>query len=97
MYKIKKSLDGSVERYKAQLVAWGFLKQYEQDYDEKFSRVTKFTIVRVILTFTASKEWKLWQIKSRDLYELTESTWELNSFGVCIQANKEHWWQLLSI
>jgi hypothetical protein len=39
--------DGSIDRYKARLVACGFSKQNGIDYGATFSPVEKFTAVRV--------------------------------------------------
>ena len=36
VYKIKTRSDGTVDRYKAHLVAMGFTQEYEIDYEETF-------------------------------------------------------------
>lgn len=49
VYTIKCKFDGSVKRFKAQLVAKGFDKRSGVDYTETFSPVIKPSTIRIIL------------------------------------------------
>lgn len=55
VFKIKLQVDGSLERYKARLVALGNNKVEVVDYGEKFSLVAKMTTVHIFLILQRSK------------------------------------------
>jgi hypothetical protein len=62
VYKIKRREDGSLDKYKAQLVAKCFKQQYGIDYEETFSPVIKPTTIRVILSQAISQGWTMRQL-----------------------------------
>jgi len=49
VYKIKTRYDGSLERYKAHLVARGFQQEHGRDYDETFAPIAHMTTARTLL------------------------------------------------
>jgi hypothetical protein len=53
VYKIKTRANGSVERYKAHLVARGFTQEYDIDYEETFALIACLTFVRSLLAVAA--------------------------------------------
>ena len=62
VYKVKRNADGSVSRYKAQLVAKGYAQTYGIDFEETFNLVARMVTVREITSIAASKRWKLYQM-----------------------------------
>ena len=62
IFTIKSNVDGTVERYKARLVAQGSTQQEEIDYMDTFSHVAKLTSVKLLLSLAAAKGWSLTQM-----------------------------------
>jgi hypothetical protein len=52
IYKVKKVVDGSVEKYKARFVARGFSQIEGIDYDETFSPVARYSSIRSIFALS---------------------------------------------
>lgn len=62
VFRIKRKSDGSVDRFKAWLVAKGFHQRPGLDYSETFAPVTKSITVRIILSLALSQGWLLRQL-----------------------------------
>uniref|UniRef100_A0A2N9EXF5 Reverse transcriptase Ty1/copia-type domain-containing protein n=1 Tax=Fagus sylvatica TaxID=28930 RepID=A0A2N9EXF5_FAGSY len=59
VYKIKTRSDGTVDCYKACLVAKGFTQEYEIDYEETFAPVARLSFVRTLIAVSASRHWPI--------------------------------------
>ena len=59
VYRIKRKADGSIQKYKARLVARGFTQVYGVDYFDTFSPVAKLTSFRAILALAARYDWEV--------------------------------------
>jgi len=69
VYKIKHHMDGSVEPYKARLVARGFTQQEGICYSETFSPVVKQATVRLVFSITVSRNWKIHQLDIHNAFQ----------------------------
>ncbi|WVZ70987.1 hypothetical protein U9M48_019614 [Paspalum notatum var. saurae] len=62
VYKVKTRFDGSLECYKARLIAGGFQQEQGRDYDETFAPVAHMTTVRALLAVASVREWSISQL-----------------------------------
>ena len=63
--------DGSVDRYKARLMAKGYTQTYGIDYFETFSPVARMNSIRILFSIVVNLSWPLFQpdVKNAFLYE----------------------------
>lgn len=68
VYKIKYQADGSIEKYKARLIAKGYSQVQGEDLTETFAPMTKLTTVKCILALTSQREWPLFQLDVNNVF-----------------------------
>jgi histone deacetylase 1/2 len=68
VYRIKKRADGTIDRYKACLVAKGFKQRYGIDYEDTFSSVVKAATIKTFLAISASRGWNLRQLDVKNAF-----------------------------
>ena len=68
MYKIKRKVDGGIERFKSYLVTKGFHQQEGVDFGETFSPMVKPTTIRMVLSLAVSRGWHLRQIDIQNAF-----------------------------
>ena len=61
VYKVKYNADGTVERFKARIVARGFQQIEFIDYEETFAPAAKFVTIRLMCSLACSLQWPLEQ------------------------------------
>jgi hypothetical protein len=68
VWRIKTKPDGSIERYKARLVAQGFTQTRGVDFNKTFTPVTRLDTLRLLAATAAQREWEFRQINIKTAY-----------------------------
>jgi Reverse transcriptase (RNA-dependent DNA polymerase). len=68
IYKVKTRSDGTLERYKARLVACGFQQEHGRDYDETFAPVAHMTTIRTLLAIASARHWNISQLDVKNAF-----------------------------
>ena len=68
VFSVKLRSDGSLDRYKARLVAQGNKQKCRVDYEKTFASVAKMTTVRTILAIATSQSWRLHQMDVKNAF-----------------------------
>ncbi|RDY00692.1 Aldehyde dehydrogenase family 2 member B4, mitochondrial, partial [Mucuna pruriens] len=62
VYRKKLNPNGSINKYKARLLAKGYIQQYGIGYTEIFAPVARMDIIRILLALAAKMKWKIWHL-----------------------------------
>jgi hypothetical protein len=68
VYKVKTRSDGSLERYKARLVARGFQPEQGRDYDKTFAPVAHMTTIHTLLVVASVRKWSISQFDVKNIF-----------------------------
>jgi hypothetical protein len=68
VFSIKLRSDGTLDWYKARLVALGNMQEYGVDYKEIFATMAKMTTVRTVISIAASQGWLLHQMDVKNAF-----------------------------
>lgn len=68
VFDVKRNGDGSVEKFKARLVADGNSQQHGVDFDRVFSTVAKLSTLRLVIAIAALRDYNLTSIDIRQAY-----------------------------
>ena len=60
--------DGSIEQYKALLVAKGFTQKYGIDYEETFTHVAHLTSIKCLIAVATIHRWYFYQIDVKNAF-----------------------------
>ncbi|WJX45884.1 hypothetical protein P8452_32732 [Trifolium repens] len=68
VYKAKQNPEGKIIKYKARLIAKGFLQKQGLNYDEVFSPVARHETIWLVIALACSKRWPLFHLDVKSTF-----------------------------
>ncbi|RVW95350.1 Copia protein [Vitis vinifera] len=68
IFTIKYKANGSVDRYKARLIAKGFTQSHEIEHQETLAPMAKLNTIHVLLSLVVNRDWPLHQLDLKNAF-----------------------------
>ena len=97
VFKIKCNADGSISKFKAQLVAKGYVQRHGIDYDEVFALVARVETIRLIIALAASNGWEIHHLDVKTAFlhgELKEEVYVVQPDGFVVKGQEDKFYKL---
>lgn len=91
IFKLKRNSDGSVNKYKACLVAKGYVQGHGVDYDEVFAPVARIETIRLLINLAAANGWEIHHLDVKTAFlhgELKEEVYVMQPEGFEIRGSE---------
>jgi hypothetical protein len=92
VFKTKLRYDGTIDKYKATLVAKGYTKKEGEDFFDTYSPIARLTTIRVLLSLTASHGLLVHQIDVKTTFlngELKEEIYMTQPNGFIVKGQED--------
>lgn len=98
VYKLKKNTEGEIVKYKARLVARGFVQKKGVDFEEVFAPVTRLETVRLLLALAAKNAWEVHHLDVKSAFlngDLLEEVYVSQPEGFVQESQRHKVYRLL--
>jgi len=89
VYKVKRDERGAIAKYKARLVARGFVQREGIDFEEVFAPVARMESIRLLLAMVATKYWRIHHLDVKSAFlngELAETVFVKQAPGFAVKG-----------
>lgn len=96
VFKLKRNADGSINKYKARLVA-KYVQEYGIDFDEVFAPVEHIETIRLLISLAASRGWEIHHLDVKTAFlhgELKENVYVTQPEGFVVKGSEGKFYKL---
>ena len=97
VFQTKLNPDGTIAKYKARLVARGFMQTERIDFSEVFAPVARLETVRLVVAIATLKNWNIWQLDVKSAFlngSLEEEVYVTQPPGFVIEGSEDKVYRL---